>query len=211
MNYDTLLFDLDGTISDPLEGIGRSINHALDHFGYSQIPMDEIAQHIGVPLDGLFRLFSEETADETILPMVDIYRERYIEVGYAENELYPEMPEILRSLTQSGMCMGICTSKRKDYATKIVEMFGLLDCFEFVSGGDVGISKAQQIEDLVRDGLASANSLMIGDRAVDLTSGHANGLGAAGVLWGFGSREELEKENPRHLFSEPEELLELKA
>lgn len=97
--------------------------------------------------------------------------------------------------------MGVCTSKRTDFAEKILEMFGLWDCFSFVSGGDVGIRKADQLGGLLRDGLIDRTAVMIGDRAVDILASRDNGLFSAGVLWGYGSRDELESAGPHKRFS----------
>lgn len=208
--HDILLFDLDGTISDPLEGIAKSINYSLSHFGFANRDFNELAGFVGPPIDHTFKLLTEESSGEAIASMVEKYRERFSEVGYSENVLYLGMYDVLFSLRDSGMRMAICTSKRQDYAIKIVEMFELSDCFEFIDGGDVGISKAQQIESLLKDSKVSHDSLMIGDRAVDLISAHKNGLETAGVLWGYGSREELEKEKPEYLFESPKDLLTIK-
>lgn len=105
--------------------------------------------------------------------------------------------------------MGLCTSKRADYAARIVEMFGLSGHFSFVDGGDVGIEKRQQIEHLVANGLTASSSIMIGDRAVDVIAGKSNELATVAVLWGFGDRTELEAAAPDHLLESPVELLDL--
>ena len=102
--------------------------------------------------------------------------------------------------------MGVCTSKRKDFATRILTMFGLIHHFRFVDGGDVGMHKGQQIEALLAQRKASKSSIMVGDRAADMIAAHRNGLRAAGVLWGYGSREELAQEAPSHIFDSPSEL-----
>ena len=142
--------------------------------------------------------------------LVAKYRERYAEIGYAENHLYPDIKQTLLELKAKGRCqLGVCTSKRADFAEKILAMFGLLDVFEFVSGGDIGIEKWQQLEALRQQGVISQRAVMIGDRAVDLTAAQCNKLDSAGVLWGYGSEAELKQASPTHLFSRPEQLLEL--
>jgi phosphoglycolate phosphatase len=88
-------------------------------------------------------------------------------------------------------------------------MFGLRSHFRFVNGGEIGVHKWQQIESLLARGKVSRSSVMVGDRAVDLIAAHHNGLQAAGVLWGHGSRSELESEHPSYLFSSPAELASL--
>lgn len=207
--HDSLLFDLDGTISDPLVGIGRSLNFALVHFGYPELDDRTVSACIGPPLDDAFRRVTGVESADRIAEFVAKYRERYGEIGYSESVLYPEIPVVLEKLHDAGVPMGVCTSKRQDFAEKILEMFGLRKYFQFVSGGDIGIAKWQQIEGLLADGAIGEGAVMIGDRAVDVTAAHANGISAAGVLWGHGSRDELTAERPRYLFDSPNDLLSL--
>lgn len=209
--HDLVLFDLDGTLSDPLVGIGRSINHALTELGYAPRDLADLAVHIGPPLDEAFRSITGTRSAAELNALVSKYRERYADVGYAENVLYPGVEQALAVLSEAAIPMGVCTSKRSDFAEKILDMFGLRFHFRFVHGGDVGIHKWQQIESLRSQGLVSTSSVMVGDRALDLTAAHRNGLHAAGVLWGHGSRAEIENERPRYLFTRPAELASLGA
>jgi phosphoglycolate phosphatase len=208
-SHDVLLFDLDGTISDPLVGIGRSINYALSHFGYAECPLSDLAQYVGPPLDQTFSSITGLRSLPAIEEFVTKYRERYGAVGFSENVLYPDVPQVLQSLAATGVTLGICTSKRVDLAEKVVELFDLRPYFKFVCGGEIGTHKWQQIEELLHKGVIGESTIMIGDRAVDMIAAHRNGLDAAGVLWGYGSRQELETEAPRYLFNTPEELLSL--
>lgn len=207
--HDLLLFDLDGTISDPLVGIGRSINHALSHFGYETLELHQLAVYIGPPLDEAFKAITGLQSHDSLSPFVAKYRERYADVGYSENVLYPGIVETIAALAATGIPLGLCTSKRVDFAEQILRMFGLREYFQFVSGGEIGMPKSQQIQDLLTTGLVTGSSVMIGDRAVDMIAAHRNGLNAAGVLWGHGSRVELEKEKPAYLLAEIPELLTL--
>lgn len=209
--HDLLLFDLDGTLSDPILGIGRSINHALTHYGYAALADAEISRYIGPPLDISFRSMVNTDSDAHVAELVGKYRERYGDIGYAENTLYPEIPTVLRQLHEAGVPMGICTSKRADFAQRILQLFELDSYFGFISGGEIGIQKWQQIAALKAGGTASTRTLMIGDRAVDVTAAHKNGLSAAGVLWGHGTQAELGAESPRYLFAQPADLLVLLA
>jgi len=206
LSHELLLFDLDGTISDPLVGIARSLNHALTHFGHVPLDLSAVATYIGPPLDQAFRTITGTTSQHHLEALVGKYRERYAEVGYAENALYPGVADALGRLAATGIPLAVCTSKREDFAVRILEMFGLVDHFRFVSGGDIGIEKWQQIGGLLEQGAVSKTTVMIGDRSVDLVAAHRNGLHAAGVLWGYGSRHELEAEQPRYLFGSPGEL-----
>ena len=205
--HNVILFDLDGTLSDPLVGIGRSINYALSHFGYPELPLSDLAVHVGPPLDQSFGIITGLTSSSALAGFVAKYRERYGEIGYSENILYPGIPEALHNLVGAGITLGVCTSKRADFAEKILELFGLRSYFSFVSGGEIGTHKWQQIHALLETGAITQSTVMVGDRAVDITAAHRNGLDAAGVLWGHGSREELEAAQPRYLFITPAELL----
>ena len=207
--HDLILFDLDGTLSDPLVGIGRSINYALGHFGYPPRELNKLASFIGPPIDEAFKTLTGVTSKSQIEAFVARYRERYGDIGYSENTIYPGVAETLASLEKNGIPLCICTSKRTDFAEQILEMFGLRSYFRFVNGGDIRIQKWQQIEGLLSQGIVSKSSVMVGDRAVDLHAAHRNGLHAAGVLWGYGSYEELSRELPRYLFSTPTEFSKL--
>lgn len=211
MPHDFILFDLDGTLSDPLLGIGRSLNHALAHFGYPERELEDLKPCIGPPLDESFRVLTGTDSEAHVLELIGKYRERYGDIGYAENTLYAGIPEALAALQAAGVPLGVCTSKRADFAERILDLFGLRQHFRFVSGGDVGIHKWQQIAALVAAGTVTNASLMVGDRNVDIDAGHRNGLAAAGVLWGFGSHAELAAGAPRYLFGAPEELRGLAA
>jgi len=210
--YEYLIFDLDGTISDPKEGIVKSLNHALAANGYKTKEPQEIEKYIGPPLDYAFEKLTNIKNRNEIGKLVKSYRERYAEVGYSENVLYKGMVPVLESLARNrSVIIGVCTSKRKDFAEKILELFHIRHLFKFVDGGDIGIQKWQQIEGLLGDGFISKNSVMIGDRSVDLVAAHKNGISSAGVLWGYGSRSELSTEKPMHIFSTPQQLVELVA
>jgi phosphoglycolate phosphatase len=206
-----LIFDLDGTISDPMVGIGRSISYALGAFGYPEIGEEEVCQHIGHPLDATFRRIAPGASAATILGMVAKYRERYGEVGYAENLVYPGIPEALQHLASHGVQMGICTSKRVDFTERILTLFQLRSYFAFVSAGDIGVRKDEQLRTLIEQSTVSHGAAMIGDRAVDVTAARANGLRSIGVLWGYGSREELMGAVPDQLLESPMELKGLAA
>jgi len=202
------VFDLDGTISDPAVGIGRSINHALRCFDYPAISARDVSKFIGPPLDDTFRRIVGSATEERIVGLVAKYRERYAEIGYSENVIYPGMVEVLGCLDEAGIGLALCTSKRSDFAERILARFGIRDRFRVLSGGDIGISKEKQLADLLDRRLIDKSSIMIGDRAVDIAAAKANGLRSAGVLWGHGSLEELRAASPDFLLASPHALLE---
>lgn len=209
MNDTFLLFDLDGTLSDPLDGIVRSFNFALSCYGYDEIPVSELAQYVGPPLDESFKTITGINDQAEINAFISRYRERYSALGFSENKLYPGIRESLTNLSNHRIPMAICTSKRQDIAEKILSLFDIRHYFKFVSGGDVGIKKWQQIQSLIDRGSIDRNCTMIGDRAIDLSAAHKNGIKSAGVLWGYGSRAELERHSPLCLLSKPSDLLKL--
>jgi phosphoglycolate phosphatase len=206
MRVAALIFDLDGTLSDPAVGIGRSLNYALDAFGYRTLSPQEVSWYVGPPLDRAFREIVPDASADTVLALVAKYRERYRDVGYAENTLYPGIADALARLSSDGVDMGVCTSKRRDFAEKILERFGLRPHFAFVDGGDVGVGKGDQLRALLEQGTVRPTSTMIGDRAVDIEAARANGLGAVGVLWGHGTKAELLGAGPDRLLESPMEL-----
>src|ERR1043165_1098164 len=139
--HDVLLFDLDGTLSDPLVGIGRSINYALSHFGYPELPLSDLAVHVGPPLDQAFNSITGLSSALALDGLVAKYRERYGEIGYSENVLYPAIPDTLKALEGAGMMLAVCTSKRSDMAEKVLAHFGLRSYYRFVSGAEIGTEK----------------------------------------------------------------------
>ena len=209
VRYETLVFDLDGTISDPSDGIVRSVNFALESLDYETVPEEEIRPLIGPSLPALFRRVANEDSEERIMNLVDKFRERYGSVGYSENELYKDIPDVLVKLSSDGHQLGVCTGKRVDFAIRILDMFGLRELFDFVSGGDVDINKQMQLAMLISDGLSPACAVLIGDRATDVYAARSHGIASTGVLWGFGDRQEIRECNPNHTVELPRELLDL--
>ncbi len=200
----SLVFDLDGTISDPSLGIRRSVNYALQAFDYPEVPRDVVADLIGPPIDQIFARLTGTESNSEIHGLVAKFRERYSDIGYAENVLYPNMCDVLQQLADRGNCMGVCTGKRVDFAERILEHFELRELFAFVDGGDVGISKHQQLSTLRSSGRLDAGC-MIGDRASDVDAAQKLGLQTIGVAWGFGSRNELAGADT--ILAQPRELL----
>lgn len=164
---------------------------------------------LGPPLDETFSKFQPGADQSVIAGLVAKYRERYNEVGYAENKLYPGVAEVLQTLFERGVHLGVCTSKRKDCADKILSMFNLRHVFCFVDGGDIGIKKQEQLARLLHAGQIDRAALMIGDRAVDISSAKTNGLHSVGVLWGFGDMTELAQADAPVILNLPQDLLRL--
>jgi phosphoglycolate phosphatase len=197
VTHDVILFDLDGTLSDPLVGIGRSINYALSHFGYSELPLNELTVHIGPPLDQAFRALTGSTSSSEMDRFVAELPRALWRNWLFRKCFVPGHSCRFAKLAGAGVTLGVCTSKRVDMAEKVLELFGLRSYFSFVNGAEIGTHKWQQIQitprrgrrdSLIRDGRRSRGRC---------AAAHRNGLHAAGVLWGHGSRDEARKPNSR--------------
>ncbi len=203
----TLFFDLDGTLTDPREGILRSIRHALDRLG-REVPDDEaLLDCIGPPLLDTFRKLVGEDASRDALAH---YRERFAASGWQENRLIDGIGGALGRLSERGAVLYVATSKPRIYAERIVTHFGLGEYFAAVFGAELDGTRADKRELLhyaKRMTGVGDDAAMIGDRRFDILGGRANGMRTVGVTWGFGSRRELEAAGADLLIHEPPELL----
>ncbi|WP_153768625.1 HAD hydrolase-like protein [Labrenzia sp. CE80] len=200
MTYKTVLFDLDGTLTDPFEGITRSIQYALERMG-AEVPAEEdLRWCIGPPLWDSFSVLLD-TQDRAIQDeAVVFYRERFTVTGLYENTLIEGIDGLVSDLVADGRKLFVATSKPHAYAGKIVEHFGLMPYFGKVYGSELDgtrSAKAELIEHILsEEGLSASDCAMIGDRKHDLIGANANNVDGFGVMWGYGSRDELEGEQP---------------
>ena len=202
-----LFFDLDGTLTDPKEGIVNSINHTLKKFDIPPYEPLSLERFIGPPLKDTFRTLLSANDDETLAQAVAWYREQYFVKGYLENYVYDDIPQLLESLNSKHRLF-VATYKRSDIATSVLTHFNLAPYFEDIYGCDLDISKAELLENiLTKLNLTAADCLMIGDRKGDIEAARANGIPVVGVLWGYGTREELIANSPDYIASSPSELL----
>ena len=191
---DAIYFDLDGTLTDPKPGITRSIRYALQKLDHPTMPTeDELTWCIGPPLRAsLARLLgAEDHADRALA----LYRERFSDIGLFENAVYDGISEVLTALNQSGRRLFVATSKPHVFATRIVEHFGLRHHFEHVFGSELDGTRVDK-SDLLAYALKTsavdpAKTLMIGDRSHDMVGAGKNGMKGIGVLYGYGSKDEL--------------------
>ena len=204
----TLIFDLDGTLSDPMPGFSRSINHALLSSGFQPCHERELARYVGPDIEATFRALTG-AADSVVRMLVGLYRERYEAVGFSENALYPGITTALDTFSRHGIPLGVCTSRRLEMANRILRALEVRDRFYFVSGGNAEVNKQQQLSQLLAADVIDSTALMIGDRAGDLLGAHANGLRSVGVLWGYGSRSELQAQSPLRLLDHVGDLTDL--
>ena len=198
--YTHILFDLDGTITDPAEGITTCVRHALHCQGIEEENYQNLCRMIGPPLAEGFRDFYDMDEEHAWQAVRD-FRELFAKIGVEKNIPYPGMKEALLRLRDAGKVLCVATSKPEPFARAIADRFGLAECFDFVGGAsldDTRTKKAAVIEYV----LASVGSpepeqvLMVGDRNDDMRGAADCGLDAAGVLYGYGSREELEAFHP---------------
>jgi phosphoglycolate phosphatase len=198
-----VLFDLDGTLTDPKAGITRSIQHALRKRGRPVPHADALEGLIGPPLEHSFRSHFAMTPAEARQAVED-YREYFAERGLYENELYPGIPELLAELRRSGLRLGLATSKPTVFAERILTHFEIAPHFECVVGSFLDgrrVEKAEVIADALAalPGVTRAGALHVGDRRHDVDGARANGIGAIAVGWGYGTREELTLAEPQAL------------
>ena len=193
--FDWLFFDLDGTLTDPALGITNSFKHALECFGLEIPAYEKLCSFIGPPLVDTFRTqfgFSEEKAALGVVK----YREYFAEKGLMENSVYPGISDLLCALKDAGKKIVVATSKPEEYSVKIIEHFGLAQYFENVCGSlmDETRSKKDEVMEyaLQRNQINDRSKvLMIGDRKNDILGARKTGLKSCGVLFGYGSLDEL--------------------
>ena len=204
----TLLFDLDGTLSDNYEGISRSIRHALARLGAPDPGEAALRACVGPPLRESFARLLPAPDATAIDAALDAYRERFRAVGWRENVVYDGVPEALATLARAGARLYVCTTKPEVFATRIVAHFGFDAFVTRVYGADLAGAlddKRTLLAHLIAsEGLDAARAIMIGDRHLDGRAAQANGTRAVGVLWGYGSEAELE--GAERLLAHPAEL-----
>jgi len=188
----TVIFDLDGTISDPAEGITRSINHALVELGYNAHPEEELLRYIGPHLNITFSELTGIRDKTTLSRAIELYRERYIPIGFRENHLYDGIPEVLSQLVSCGSTLCIATTKRKDIASKVLKFLEIDTYFTQVHGCDLHRSKADLLRNILSDAtLGKRPMVMIGDRDTDFIAASEVNMPSIAVRWGYGEEKEF--------------------
>lgn len=210
-----IFFDLDGTLTDPAQGITNSFIHALKFYGLPIPSYEELCKLIGPPLPYSFETtfgFAPDKAMEAVAK----YREYFSTKGLFENKVYSGIPELLQTLKEQGKHLVVATSKPEEYSIKILEHFNLAQYFDFICGSLMDESRSKKSEVIAYAleccGLGEADKdkiLMVGDRFHDIEGAKANGLKSCGVLFGYGSRQELEKSGADYIVKDINELLEV--
>lgn len=193
--YKYVLFDLDGTVTDPKIGITKSVAYALKHFDKNVEDLDTLTTFIGPPLKDSFMQYCGFSESDAIFA-ISKYREYFGVNGLYENTVYNGMEGFLKALKSMGKTLIIATSKPTEYAVKILEHFNLLRYFDFVSGSEFNGVRAKKGEviayALEQNNITDLSSvIMVGDREHDIIGAKENGIASVGVLYGYGSMEEL--------------------
>ena len=196
MKQKVILFDLDGTITDPKIGITKSFQYALQHFGIQVDNLDALEPVIGPPLKKSFSEFYH-LPEEQIESAIEKYRERFSTVGLYENEIYDGMENLLKELSEAGYTLEIASSKPTVFVEKICEHFKIKQNFTHIVGsfldGRRG-EKEEVVEEAIRLSKATPDHIiMVGDRIYDVIGAHKKGIAVIGVSYGYGGRQELEE------------------
>lgn len=195
-NYDVVLFDLDGTLTDPAIGITNSVMHSLKKYGIEVADRAELYKFIGPPLHESYEKFYGFSHDEA-LRAVEHYREYYKVKGIYENLVYDGIEELLVKLNENGKKVILATSKPEIFAREILRYFGLDKYFYYAAGANLDGSRTDKAE-VVSYALDAGNvsdkstAVMVGDREHDIIGAKKNGIDSIGVLFGYGNRAELE-------------------
>lgn len=209
--YQAILFDLDGTLTDPGKGISRSIQFALKKMGRVVPSAQELASYIGEPLKDVFSTLLKSSCENLLKNAVEYYRERYAVAGVYENVLYNGVELMLQKLCQQNYRLFVATSKPEIFAVEILRYFGLSHYFEKIYGSalDGSLSyKDELLHYILQNSRIEKPSLMVGDRKFDMAAAIHHDLVALGVLYGYGSEEELYESGAYHLCRTPNEVYE---
>lgn len=210
-NLSHILFDLDGTLTDPKEGLIRSLQHALRQMEYPIPAGESLEWCIGPPLQETFPVLLDSTDSELVKRAITVFRERFSTVGKFENQVYPEAPGMLLQLRQLGYRVFLATTKPVIYARDILEHFDLLEYFDGVYGSELDgrFSDKRELIGLIlgQEAISPQCAMMIGDRDRDIEGAKHNGVKAGGVTYGYGSIEELTTAGADVLFHSPMEIV----
>lgn len=207
--FQNILFDLDGTLTDPKEGICKSVQYALRRYGIEEPDIDKLTPFIGPPLTTSFidfYNFSESKAKEA----VSVYREYFGTIGKFENKVYDGIPKLLENLQKKGIHLAVASSKPQIFVEQILEHFELSQYFDVVVGSELDGTRVEK-EEVVKEALNQLkiqskvaninkdNTAMVGDRKFDLIGAKEHNLAAIGVDYGYAEPGELEKEGADYI------------
>ncbi|MEI5993391.1 HAD family hydrolase [Candidatus Enterococcus mansonii] len=211
MLYKTILFDLDGTVTDSAEGIINSVSYALEKMNIQVPERTQLYSFIGPPLNDSFKQFYQLN-DASAKQAVNYYRDYYQEKGMYENKVYQNIPEVLGMLKKAGCKLYIATSKPEMYAIKILTHFALANYFDGIYGASLDGNRSKKGE-IICYALEKAKitnrqeTIMIGDRRHDILGAKENGLASMGVLYGFGAISELKDAGATYIVEKPADIV----
>ncbi|HFU4455994.1 TPA: HAD family hydrolase [Streptococcus suis] len=210
--YQTILFDLDGTLTDSGQGILHSVAYALDQMGIDEPDLANLQRFIGPPLYESFSRFYQLNPADT-QAAVDAFRVYFKDKGMFENQLYDGILPLLESLKQAGKTLAIATSKPEVFAKQILEYFDIAHYFDVIAGASLDSSRISKT-DVISYALAQLDydpqtTIMVGDREHDIEGAQANQLASIGVLYGYGNRQELEEAGARWIIETVPDLQKL--
>ncbi|WP_404349281.1 HAD family hydrolase [Sutcliffiella horikoshii] len=210
-DYKIILFDLDGTLSDPKEGITKSVQYALAKMDIVEPDTDRLETFIGPPLQVSFAeyyCFDENESNRAIA----YYRERFKEKGMFENVLYPNIILLLEALKESGFVLVVATSKPTVFAEEIIKYFELERYYQLIVGSNLDGTRSSKTEIIqyILDNYTDfnrSNFVMIGDRKHDIIGAKNTGIDSIGVTYGYGSQEEIRDAEPTYIISSVDDLM----
>lgn len=212
--YKYILFDLDGTLTDPKEGITNCVQYALDKYGFYNQPMDLLLKFIGPPLTESFMVYYGMDLEQA-KDAVEKYRERFKDIGIYENKLYDGVDEMLCRLKECGKVLAVASSKPEVFVERILEYFNIRQYFDIVKGSFLDgtrVNKAEVIEAVfaeLPENLDKTELVMVGDRLHDVNGAKTVGVDCIGVSFGYGGRKELEEAGADAVADTVEQLLNL--
>lgn len=210
MDTQYILFDLDGTLTDPKVGITKSVDYALQSFGIKTDNLDDLICFIGPPLKNSFMDFygfSEAMAETAI----EKYREYFVPYGIFENSVYDNAEDLLKELRECGKKIILATSKPQEFAERILEHFGITKYFDAICGADLAGARSEKW-DIIAYAINkckienTSDAIMIGDRKHDVCGAQKNNMDCIGVLYGYGTREELQEAGATYIAQSMGEL-----
>lgn len=203
--FELILFDLDGTLTDPKEGITNCVKYALEYFGIFEEDEDKLLKFIGPPLYDSFRgLYGFSENDAKLA--VSKYRERFQNVGIFENRIFPDAENTLARLKQAGKQVALATSKPYVYAKRILEHFKISDYFDYTVGAELDGKRGYK-DEVIRDVLRIAKRedlskvIMVGDRENDILGAKKCGIASIGLRCGYAEKNELENAGADFIFN----------
>ena len=212
-SYSTILFDLDGTLTDSSQGIINSIIYALEKFDINDYDMSLLNKFLGPPLHESFEKFMGFDKEKS-LQAVKFYREYFSSKGLLENEVYAGVNDLLQNLKENGKTLVVATSKPQPFTDKIMEHFDLAKYFDFIAGSNMDTTRSKKAE-VIEYALSECNIkdkskvVMIGDRAEDMIGAQSVGIDSIGVEYGYGTFDELKNAGATYIAKTVDELEDL--